>query len=134
MSQHIAKLIKAPLVLASAALAVHIGTAAAADSKADFQQQVREMLSGAPATHFIPQSGQSDSRPTTSAADSQAFARQLLLGATVPRVRDTEATNHSNVAAAPGNTELQKRPVARADIQAAMRQLLMGHSHARDAS
>ena len=134
MSYQIAKLFKAPLVLASAALVIHIGTASAADSKGDIQQQVRDMLSGTPAAHFVSQSGQSDSKATTPAIDSQEFVKQLLLGATASRVRDAEAIDHSKVAAAPGNTELQQRPVARADIQAAMRQLLMGQPHASDAS
>jgi hypothetical protein len=134
MSHHIAKLFGSPLVLASAALVIHIGTASAADSKADIQQQVREMLSGTPTTHFVPQSGQSDSKATTPAVDSQEFVKQLLLGATASRVRDAQMINHSKVAAAPGNTELQQRPVARADIQAAMRRLLMGQPHASDAS
>ena len=134
MSRHIAKLFGSPLVLAAAALVIHIGTAAAADSKGDIQQQVRELLSGTSTTHFVPRSGQSDSKATTPAVDSQESVKQLLLGATASRVRDAETISHSKVAAAPGNTELQQRPVARADIQAAMRQLLMGQLHASDAS
>src|SRR6185312_16356946 len=86
MSRHIVKLFKAPLVLASAALVVHIGTASAADSKGDIQQQVRQMLSGTPTTHFVPQSAPSDSRASTPAVDSQEFVKQLLLGTAAYRV------------------------------------------------
>jgi len=134
MSHHIAKLFKAPRVLASVALVIHLGTASAADSTGDIQQQVRDLLSGTPATHFVPQSGQSDSKTTTPAVDSQEFVKQLLLGATVLRVRDTETINHGKVAAATGTPQLQQRPVAHADIQASMRQILLGQPHAGDAS
>lgn len=134
MSYQIAKLVRAPLVLASAALVLHIGTASAADSQGNIQQQVREMLSGTSTTHFVPQSGQTNKKATTPTVDSQEFVKQLLLGATAARVRDAETINPSKVAAAPGNTELQQRPVARADNQAAMRQLLMGQPHAGGAS
>ena len=49
MSLHIAKLFKSPLALASAALVIHIGAATAADSTADIQQQMKELLTPAAA-------------------------------------------------------------------------------------
>ena len=121
MSHHIAKLFKAPLVLASTALAIHISTASAADSKGDIQQQVREMLSGTATTHFVVH----DSKVTTPAVDSQEFVKQLLLGTAAHRVGGSE------VSGASGKTEAQKRP---GDMQASVRQLLLGQPHAYDAS
>ena len=126
MSRHIAKLFKAPLLLASAALVIHIGTASAADPKGDIQQQVREMLSGTPATHVVAQSTSSDRRATTSTVDSQEFAKQLLLGTAAFR-----GGGQSEALRASAKTETQKRP---GDMQAAVRQLLLGQSHAHDAS
>jgi hypothetical protein len=126
MSRHIAKLFKAPLVLASAAFVVHIGTASAAESKADIQQQMRDLLSGTPATHFVLPSGPSDSRVTTPAVDSQEFAKRLLLGTAAYPV-----AGRSEVSGPSGKAQAQNRP---GDMQAAMRQVLLGQPHAYDAS
>jgi hypothetical protein len=134
MSRHIAKLFKAPLVLASAALVIHISAATAADSKGDIQQQMRELLTGTPTTHFVPQSEPRDGKVTTGAVDSQEFVKQLLLGTAAYRVGGAESNKHSEVSGASGKTEPQKRPVASVDMQAAVRQLLLGQPHASDAS
>ena len=133
MSRHIAKLFKAPLVIASAALVMHIG-AATADSKGDIQQQMRELLSGTTPTHFVPQSESRDGKVTTRTVDSQEFVQQLLLGTAAFRVGGAETIKHPEVAQASGKTEPLKRAAASVDMQAQVRQLLLGQPHARDAS
>jgi hypothetical protein len=134
MSLHIAKFFSRPLALTSAALVLHMGAAVAADSTGDIQQQVRELLTGTPTAHFAPQSVPHDGKVTTPAADSQEFVKQLLLGATASRVGDAQASKHSEVAGASGKTEPQQRAVAGDDMQAAVRQLLLGQPHAGPAS
>jgi len=134
MSLHIAKLFSRPLALASAALVIHIGAAAAADSTADVQQQARELLAGTTAAHSAPQSGLRDGKATRPTADAQELARQLLLGATGSRVGDAKTIKHSEIAGASRKTELRGRPVAYGDAQAAARQVLLGQHHASDAS
>jgi hypothetical protein len=119
MSLHIGSSFTRPLALASAALVMHIGAATAADSKGDVQQQVREVLTGTTTSHFAPQSEPRDARVATRAVDSQELVRQILLGTTT---------------GASGKPETQKRQVAFDDVQAAVRQVLLGQRHARDAS
>jgi len=134
MSLHIAKLFKAPLLVASAALAIHIGSATAADSKGDIQQQMRQLLSGTTPTHFVPQSGPRDGKVMTRSADSQEFVQQLLLGTAAYGGAGVESSKHSEVASASGKkTESQQRPVAN-DIQTSVREALLGQPHASDAA
>ena len=58
MSLHIAKLFSRPLALAAVALVIHVGTATAADSTGDTQQQMKELLTGTTTpAHSTPQSG-----------------------------------------------------------------------------
>lgn len=133
MSLHIAKLFSAPLALASAALVVHIGAATAADSTGDIQQQMRELLTGTPTAHFAPQSGPRDGKVTTRTVDSQEVVKQLLLGTAGSRVGGAETIKHSEVAGALDKTDPPKRPVAYGDMQAAVRQVLLGQPYASDA-
>ena len=133
MSLHIAKLFSRPLALASAALVIHIGAATAADSRGDIQQQMRELLTGTTTAHSASQSGLRDGKTTSPIIDSQEFVKQLLLGTTGSRVGGAETIKHSEVAGASGETAPQKRPVAHGDMQAAVRQDLLGQHHASDA-
>jgi len=133
MSLHIAKLFSRPLALASAALVIHIGAATAADSTGDIQQQMRELLAGTTRAHSASQSGLRDGKATSPTVDSQEFVKQLLLGTTGSRVGGAETIKHSAVAGASDQTAPQKRPVAHGDIQAAVRQDLLGQHHASDA-
>ena len=134
MSLHIAKLFKNPLVLAGAALVIHIGAATAADPTGDAQQQARELLTGTTTAHSAPQSAPRDGKVTRPTADAQELARQLLLGTTGSRVGGGEAIKQSEAARASGETTRQARPVVRGDAQAAARQLLLGQRVASDAS
>jgi len=134
MSLRIAKLFKNPLVLARAALVIHIGAATAADPTGDAQQQARELLTGTTTAHSAPQSAPYDGKVPRPTSDAQELARQLLLGTTGSRVGGAEATKQSEAARASGETARQARPVARGDAQAAARQLLLGQRVASDAS
>jgi hypothetical protein len=95
---------------------------------------MRELLTGTTPTHFVPQSGARDGNVTTRTVDSQEFVKQLLLGTASSRVGGAETTiKHSEVAGASGKTEPQKRPVAYGDMQASVRQALLGQPHATPA-
>lgn len=132
MSRRIATLFRAPLVLASAALAFHIGAVAAADSTGDIQQQMRELLAGTTPTHFIPRSAPRDPKVTPRTVDSQEFAKQLLLGTPAYRVEGSETIKRAEVSRAPGKTEPEKYAVAYGDMQASVRDTLLGQPHASD--
>ena len=133
MSLHIAKLFKSPLTLAAGALIVHISAVTAADSTGDTQQQVKELLTWTTIAHSASQSGPRE-HSTSPTADAQEFVKQLLLGTTASRVGGDEAIKHSEVAGTSGETNPKQRPVPHSDIQAAVRQLLLGTQHAIDAS
>jgi hypothetical protein len=133
MSLHNAKLFIRPLVLASAALVVHIGAASAADSNGDIQQQMKDLLAGTITAHSSPQSISRDDKVTRSTGDAQELAKQLLLGKTGSRVEDTGTLKQSEAAGTPAKTEPRKWRVAYGDVQAAMGQVLLGQPHASDA-
>ena len=120
MSLHTAKLFIRPLALAATALFFHISVASAADSAGDIQQQMKGLLTGTITAHFGSQSGPREGgKVTARVVDSQELVRQILLGTTT---------------GASGKPETQKRQVAFDDVQAAVRQVLLGQRHARDAS
>ena len=134
MSLHIPKLLNNPLALASAAFIIHIGAATAADSPGDIQQQMRELLTGTRATHVVPQSRPHDAKVTPPVVDSQEFVKRLLLGTAAYGVGGAETSKRPEVTGASSKTAAQKGPVASIDMQAAVRQLLLGQPHANDAS
>lgn len=130
MSLHIAKRFIRPLVLASAVIFFHISVASAGDSPGDTQQRMKELLTGTAPAHFIPQSaGREGSKATAQAVDSQEFIKQLLLGTTRPSAQTSKPSQ-----AASASVDSQARAVAYRDSQAAMRHVLLGQSHASDAS
>jgi hypothetical protein len=131
MSLHIAKRFIRPLVLASAAILFHISVASAADSTGDVQQQMKELLTGTTTAHFASQSGpRDDDKVTARMVDSQEFVKQLLLGRTGP---GAQTSKRSGVAGDSAKTP-GERSVAYRDPQAAVRHVLLGESHASDAS
>lgn len=132
MSLHVAKLFGRPLVLASAALVLHVSAAPAADFTAAIQQQMQGVLAGVGTGQSAPQSELRDANLTTPSADAQESVKQLLLGTSGSRLGTIE---HSEVAIASGGSESQKRAVAHSDMQAAAtRQVLLGQHRASDAS
>ena len=135
MPLHIAKLRSRPLALAAAALVIHVGTAAAADSTGDTQQQMKELLTGTTTpAHSTPQSGPRDGKVTIPTADAQESVKQLLLGTSGSDRRGAETIKHSEVARASNATNPQQRKVAYGDTQAAVQQVLLGQHHGSDAS
>ena len=131
MSPHIAKLIR-PLVLAGAAVFLDISVASAADSAGDIQQQMQELLAGSTAAHVASQSGLHDPDTVSDrSVDSQEFVKQVLLGRTAS---GAQTSKRSGVAGDSAKTQPAKRPVAYRDSQTAVRHVLLGQSHASDAS
>lgn len=128
MSHHNAKHFSPSLILASAALLIHIGVATAADSKGDIPQQAKESLAGTTKTHYALQAGKELS-PTP---DAQELARQLLLGSHPSHGASTETK--LNAAGTTGETQTQKHPRSYGDAQAAAQELLLGQHPASHAS
>ena len=127
MSLHIAKLFTRPRALASAALIIHMGAAVAADSTGDIQRQLKEMLAGNPTAHSVPRSAPTAAMTASPGADAHESARQFqfLLGT---------AIKHAEVIGSSRKTKSQERKVAYGDAQAAAREVLVGPSHASNAS
>jgi hypothetical protein len=137
MSQHIAKLVKNPLVLIAAALVIHIGAATAVDLAGDPQQQARELLTGTTGGHHAPRAAPRDRKQTGPTVDAQELARQLLLGTTGARGGATK-NRQLEVARASGEASRQSRAAAHGgaahgDAQEAARQLLLGQPVASEA-
>ncbi len=126
MSQHNAKLFSPSLILASAALLIHISVATAADSKGDIPQQAKESRAGTIKAHYAPQDGKVPS-PTP---DAQELARQLLLGSRPSRGASTDPKPAAGTA---GETQTQKHPRAYGDAQRAAQELLQGQHPASPA-
>ena len=132
MSLHIAKRFIRALVLASAVSFFHISVASAGDSPGDTQERMKELLTGTAPAHFIAQSARREvSKATTRTVDSQEFVKQVLLGTTSP---SAQTSKPSEVATPSVETQSRARAVAYRDSQAAMRHVLLGQSHASDAS
>ena len=128
MSQHNAKFFSPSLILASAALLIHISVATAADSKGDIPQQANESRAGTIKAHYALQDGKVPS-PTP---DAQERARQLLLGNHPSRGASTDPK--PNAAGTAGETQTQKRPRAYGNAQEAAQELLQGRHPASHAS
>jgi hypothetical protein len=125
MSIHITRRPGTALAVAAAALFIQIGSAAAAGPQVDFQQQVRNVLSGSIAAHAIPHSGADPANPVGSNSDAQQFAQQLLLGWSVAHLGRTQPPKQ-NVQAEAADASL--KPHADEDFQSTVRQSLLGES------
>ena len=128
MSMHITQSLSRALPIAAAALFIQIGSAAAATPQLDFQQQVRDVLTGSTATHANPHS---DADPAnTVRSDAQEFARQLLLGWGASHV-GAQATRQKAQALASESTQ---RHQSEEDFQPTVQEVLLGaHASARGA-
>ena len=130
MSMHITQSLSRGLPLAAAALFIQIGSAAAASPQVDLQQQVRNVLTGSIATHAIPRSDADAANAVRSNPDTQAFARQLLLGWSVSHV-GAPATKQKVQALASESTQ---RPQSDEDFQSTVQEVLLGeHASSRGA-
>jgi hypothetical protein len=130
MSMHITQSLSRGLPIAAAALFIQIGSAAAASPQVDLQQQVRNVLTGSIATHAIPRSDADAANAARSNPDTQAFARQLLLGWSVSHV-GARATKQKVQALASESTQ---RPQSDEDFQSTVQEVLLGeHASSRGA-
>ena len=130
MSKHITQSLSRALPVAAAALFIQIGSAAAASPQVDLQQQVRNVLTGSIATHAIPRSDADAANAVRSNPDTQAFARQLLLGWSVSHV-GAPATKQKVQALASESTQ---RPQSDEDFQSTVQEVLLGeHASSRGA-
>ena len=127
MSIHITRRLSAALPIAAAAVFIQIGSAAAANPQVDFQQQVRDVLSGSTAAHAIQHSDGDPANAVRATPDAQQFAQQLLLGWSVSHLGRAQATKPNLQAKASGSS--QKTP-ADEDFQSTVRQSLLGESAA----
>jgi len=134
MSLHIVKFFKPQLVLASAALLLHMGAATAADYRNDTQAQVKGWLTGNTASRFAPQSGQLEGNVTSRPADSQEFIRQILLGRAGSQVGGAATIKVAERAGSSSETAPQPHAIAHGDTQAAVRQVLLGQQLASNRS
>jgi len=125
MSTHITRRLSTALPVAAAALFIQIGSAAAASPQVDFQQQVREVLTGSIAAHAIPHSDADPANAVRSHPDTQEFARQLLLGWSVSHVGRSQATKPKLQAEV---SDSSQKPRADEDFQSTVRQSLLGVS------
>lgn len=122
MSMYITQSLSRALPIAAAALFIQIGSAAATSPQVDFQQQVRDVLTGSIATHAIPHSDADAANAVLSNPDAQEFARQLLLGWSVSHV-GTQAAKQKVQALASESTQ---RPQSDEDFQSTVRGVLLG--------
>jgi hypothetical protein len=133
MSLHVARHFIRPLLLVGAVLVVHIGTASAGDAIGDIPQQMRELLAGTTTSHSSPQSAPRYGKVAIPTADIQEMTRQYLSGKALS-VRGVAESKPSEVAGASTKTEPQKRTVVSGDVQADIRQVLLGQPYASHAS
>ena len=123
MSIHITRRLSTALSIAAAAFFIQIGSAAATSPQVDFQQQVRDVLTGSIAAHAIPHSDTDPANALRSTSDAQQFAQQLLLGWSVSHLGRAQPTKPKLQAKASGSS--QKTP-ADEDFQSTVRQSLLG--------
>jgi|SRR5215469_4929861 len=121
MSRNIIKSFARSLPIASAALLINIGSAAAATPQSDFQSQVSAVLAGNVVTHAALQSNSTGNEAASSQVDAQQFARQLLQGWSVSHPVH-------------GGSATQSQSAAQEDIQRTVQRFLTGQQTARDAS
>ena len=125
MSIHITRRLSAALPMATAALFIQIGSAAAASPQVDFQKQVRDVLTGNIAAHAIQHSDADPANAVRSNSNAQQFAQQLLLGWSVSHLGRIPAMKPKLHVEASGFVQ---KPRAEEDFQSAVRQSLLGES------
>lgn len=130
MSIRITRRLSTALPVAAAALFIQIGSAGAASPQVDFQQQVRDVLTGSIAAHAIPHSHADPANAVRSTSDAQQFAQQLLLGWSVSHLGRAQATKPKLQAKA---ADTSQKPQVHEDFESTVRQSLLGESASRGA-
>ena len=119
MTQNFVRILSRSMTAASALAVIHIGSAAAADASADFQQQVRESVSGSHTAFAAPRLDRDNTVAAKTGGvrvDTQEYVRGLLQGLTPKR---TDSPPASAERASLGSS-------AHTDMQASVRSMLMG--------
>src|SRR5579875_3766507 len=130
MSIHITESLSRALPIAAAALFLQMGGAVAASPQVDFQQQVRDVLTGSIATHALRHSDADPASAGHSNADAQEFARQLLLGWSASHVGAQAPKQNVQTAA----SESAQKPQSDEDFQSTVQEVLLGaHASSRGA-
>ena len=125
MSIHITRRLSTALPIAAVALFIQIGSAAAASPQVDFQQQVRDVLTGSVAAHAIPHSDGDPANAVSSNSDAQQFAQQLLLGWSASHLGRAQVVNPKLQAKA---SDSSRKTPADEDFQSTVLQSLLGES------
>jgi hypothetical protein len=133
MSLPIATLLNRSLAIASVALGIHVGVAAAGDPAGDIRRQTNASLAGSTKAHYAQQTGPRDSKVADPTPDAQELARRLLLGSNLSSAAGAQPIK-PEAAEATGEPEHQKHPIVYGDPQAAAQQLLLGQRPANPVS
>lgn len=104
------------LTVASAALLIHVGAAAAGNRMPDIQAQMRDVLSGN--IHVAPRTETRRHDAPESSGDTQAFVRRFLQGWSASAGAGTRSAQQVRATAA--------APAESQDIQAMVRRQLLG--------
>lgn len=130
MSTHIIRFYSRPLALTAAALLLHVGSAAAADSSRDVQQQLRDVLAGSSPTQSVPASAPRADRTGRPVGDEvQQLLQRVLLGATDPRIQGAPAPARPEHAA-PLESTSHKGRLGQDDGQTLVQRVLLGTRNA----
>jgi len=111
--------------IAVAALLVHIGNSAGSTPHYDYQQQVRDWLSGSVTIHAAARAETRGNDVSRAEVDTQASVKEFLSGSAISLAARVEWTRNgagesSDVAQKP------QSPQAQEDLEAATRRLLQG--------
>jgi len=116
--------------IAIAALLVHIGSSAGSTPHYDYQQQVRDWLSGSVTLRPVVRAEMRSNDVSRAEVDTQTSVREFLSGSAISLVAHVEwnkddAGDSSDVVQKPQRSQAEK------DIQAATRRLLQGERVSR---
>jgi hypothetical protein len=125
MAIHILKSFTHSVPLAAAALLVHIGSAAAGTPHYDYQQQVRDWLSGSVTTHSAARAGTRSDDVSRAEVDTQASVREFLSGSAISLAARVGSTRNGTAESSDVAQDPQG-PQAQEDTQAAVQRFLQG--------
>jgi hypothetical protein len=124
MSRQITHAFSRSLAIASAALLIHIGSAAAAAPRNDFQSEVSAVLAGTGAAHAALRADSAHGGAIGTQIDAQQFVRQLLLGWSASH--PSRAQSAAQSAGAGANDVGEEDSSAQEDVQSTVQRFLRG--------
>ena len=133
MTSSLARLVKNPLIFASAAVLLQVGMVSAGEA-ADLQQQMRDLLTGSAVTAAAAQRPAHAEEQPIPTLDSQEYMKRVLLGATRAGGPVAAPAAATVVAHTAGTSRTLPRQTGPRDIQLAVRQVLLGVHPSSDAS